>query len=277
MKFRLKEGMLMYMYTFIADLLTPFIVLITLILIDTVSGIAKGKKYQRFSLKRFSKVFVKLATYTASILTVRLLEIGIDSLYSTTVISQLIIVYLILAEVTSILENLTLLGVPIPSNFIPLILNQIKIPGIHNFKNKDGEHYKQKNEIKEIIKQQIPVIKDNQCQKSLLIYFNFWEKALLEIDNLFEEENTVENIYFKLLLLIHLSINEINILWLKEGVPEQNILAINEKHKEIITDLSKKIERTLYSQHSINSKKEQIKYFILVNIYQIYSTAKKGK
>lgn len=265
------------MYTFFVDLITPYIVLITLILIDTITGIAKGKKYHSLSLRRFSIVLIKLATYTASILTVRLLEIGIAGLYDTTLLSQLILVYLILAEVTSILENLTLLGVPIPSDFIPFLLSQIKIQGIHNLKNTPGKYYKQKSEIKEIIKLQIPEIKDDQFQKSLLIYFNFWEQILSEIDSLLKKEENVENIYFKLLLLIHLSINEINIQLIKEDIPSQYILAINEKNKTIINDLSKKIEKILYSQQSMNSKQEQIKYLILVSIYQIYASAKKGK
>lgn len=265
------------MYTFFVDLITPYIVLITLILIDTITGIAKGKKYHSLSIRRFSIVLIKVVTYTASILTVRLLEIGIASLYETTLLSQLILVYLILAEVTSILENLTLLGVPIPSDFIPFLLSQIKIQGIHNYRNSTSKYYQQKNEIKEIIKLQIPEIKDDQFQKTLLIYFNFWEKILSEIDSLFNKEENVDNIYFKLLLLICLSINEINIQWIKEGIPSHYIVAINEKNKTIINDLNKKIEKILYSQHSMFSKQEQIKYHILVSIFQIYVATKKGR
>jgi len=265
------------MYSFIADLITPYIVLISLILIDTISGLVKGKRYHNFSIKRFSKVLVKLVTYSASVLTVRLMEIGIASMYETSLLSKVTLVYLILAEVTSILEKLILLGVPIPSNFISVILSQIKIPGVHNLINFNGEHYKQKNEIKDVIRLQIPEIKDSQCQKSLLIYFNFWEKVLSEIDSIIEENNNTENAYFKLLLLIHLSINEINIQWLKEDISLQYILTINEKNKTIITSLSKKIEKILYSNQSMTSKQEQIKYLILVSIYQICDTAKKGK
>lgn len=275
MKFGLKEGMCMY--TFFSDLLTPFFVLIALIFIDTISGMIKGNMYKSFSLKRFCIIFIKISTYTASILTVRLLEIGIASLYETTLLSQLTLVYLILAEVTSILENLTLLGVPIPSNFIPILLSQIKIQGVHNLTSTAGEKFKQKSEIKDIIKLQIPEIKDEQFQKSLLIYFNFWEKVLIEIDRLFIKDKEVDNIFFQLLLLIHLSINEINVQLLKEGIPSEYILTINEKNKTVITDLSKKIEKIIYGQHSISSKKEQIKYLILVSIYQIYDIAKKTK
>lgn len=275
MKFRLKKGMFI-MYIYISDLLTPYFILITLILIDTISGIAKGKKYHSFSLKRFSNLLIKIVTYTASIFTVRLLEVGIASLYETTLLSQLIIVYLILAEVTSVLENLTLLGVPIPSNFIPKLLSQIKIQGIHNLKNTADEHYKQKSEIKDIIKLQIPEIKDDQMQQSILIYFNFWEKVLTDIDSLFKEDENIDSIYFKLTFLIHISINEINIQWLKEGIPTQYIIKINEKNKRVVADLSKKIEKILYGSHSINSKQEQVKYLILVSIYQIYDIAKKA-
>lgn len=265
------------MYLFFADLQTPYIVLIALILIDTIFGTAKGKKYHSFSLKRFSIILFKLITYTASVLTVRLLEIGIASLYETSLLSQLILVYLILAEVTSILENLILLGVPIPSNFVPILLSQIKILGVHNLKNTSSEHFKQKSEIKDIIKLKIPEIKDGQLQKALLIYFNFWEKILIDIDNLFKEDENVESIYFKLTLLVHLSINEINIQWLKEEIPSQYIMAFNEKNKTITIDLCNKIEKIFHSQNSMNSKQEQIKYLILVSIYQIYDIAKKAK
>ena len=107
-----------------------YTILLILIIIDTITGICTAIKYKRFSSTGLRKAAKKIITYTLCILTVQLLETILRPLFTATMLSQLIIAYLAITESFSIMENLTLLGAPIPSNILPILITTLKIPAI---------------------------------------------------------------------------------------------------------------------------------------------------
>ena len=112
---------------------TSYIILLVLIILDTLTGISTAIKYKRFSSTGLRKATKKIITYTLCIITVRLLETILNPLVTTTMLSQIIIAFLAITESVSILENLTLLGAPIPSNILPLLIKILKIPGLNTY------------------------------------------------------------------------------------------------------------------------------------------------
>jgi len=139
-----------------------FIALLVLILIDTFTGMAQACKFKRFSSNGLRKAVNKIVMYSVAIITARLLEMGILYFFITFVFSQFIVGFLILTEVISIVENLILLGVPIPRNFISVLLRNIKILGLENIVRQSIDDYSQSKEIEEIINYQLPSIKNQQ-------------------------------------------------------------------------------------------------------------------
>ena len=111
-------------------LFSPFkislFILISMILIDTLSGSIYAIRINKFNSKGFRRGLNKILIYFICILVVRLLEIGISPIFNTTHLTEFITGYLILTECLSALENLNLLGAPIPSGIAKIIIGNIK-------------------------------------------------------------------------------------------------------------------------------------------------------
>lgn len=122
------SGIIGIISQFLGELETSYIILLALLILDTVTGMVVAIRHRRFSSRGLAKLLKKVIPYTVSIITVRLLEIGMLPLFETTILSEVMIAFLQITEAVSILENLTLLGVPIPSNFITILLNNLKFP-----------------------------------------------------------------------------------------------------------------------------------------------------
>jgi len=119
----LLSGILGFVSEYFGSIELPFVILMILIIIDTATGISRAIKYDRFSSRGFRKLIKKIVLYSTCIVTVRLLEIGVLSLIKTSLLSQITVAFLIITEAISILENLTLLGTPIPAKLIKLFLD----------------------------------------------------------------------------------------------------------------------------------------------------------
>ena len=157
-------------------------ILITLIILDTITGILSAIKYNRISSSGIAKLVRKVSLYSLTVFTARLLEIAILDLYDTTIISQMTIAYLVLTEVISIFENLSLLGVPLPNHFIESMLRQIKIPGFDKVFPQSRERLnKSIGEIEDIITYQIPAINNTENKKILTLTTEVWKDVAIEV------------------------------------------------------------------------------------------------
>jgi hypothetical protein len=92
---------------------TELIILSIMIVIDTITGSLYAMKMLKFSSTGLKRSLKKIIFYSLCLLVVRLVEIGISSFYSTTLLTNIIASTLLIIEATSSLENLVLLGVPL--------------------------------------------------------------------------------------------------------------------------------------------------------------------
>ena len=256
-----------------------FIILLILITIDTVTGISTAIKYQRFNSKGIVKLVKKIISYSTSIATVRLLEIGALSNYNTTLLTQIIIAYLIIVESISILENMTLLGVPLPPNFVSFLLRFIRIPGIEKILEEAEKNLDRSiAEIDEIIIYQIPTIDNLELRKLIEIKFDVWKNIMMQINtNIVEKDNQNSDLlYFKIMSLIETGLKEMNNRWKDTDVSKHYLDLFNKHNQPKLDGLLKKIKNICYADDDLQSKKEQLINSIVIIFYQTIIDARKG-
>ncbi|RKD28980.1 phage holin family protein [Thermohalobacter berrensis] len=255
-----------------------YIILFFLIILDTITGIAVAVKYGSFNSKGLSRLVKKTITYGAAILTVRLLEIGIMTFLETEIISKILVAFLQVTETISILENLTLLGVPLPSNFITFLLNHIKIPGLNTaiklgIKSQNNEI----SEIDDIIRYQIPAFEDKEIKKLLRIKFKYWKLVAMQISKVFSTngKKDKEHLYYKIMSLIEKSTNDMNKEIKEENIPKEYIKRFDSIYKPCFDKWIQELKQICYSQQSVSEKKDQILNNIIVLSYKMILAAHK--
>lgn len=254
-----------------------YIVLLVLISIDTFTGVLKAVKYQRFSSSGFIKLFSKIILYSLSILTVRLLEIGLDSFINTTLLSQITVAMLAIAESISILENLTLLGVPLPSNFIKKLFGDLVLPIVGKVTGNTSYIDKYILEINDIIKYTLPTFNDDCMKHLLIINFEVWKNVAMQINNALTEKESKNNdlIFYKVKVLVQSAFNETREKWAEDKISDECIERFNINHQHKVNAWMKKVNDICFSQNDIQVKKEQLIESIVVLLYQTIVDAKK--
>jgi len=264
------SGILGIISNFLGSIEMSYIVLLVLLMIDTFTGMAAAFKYRRFTSKGLCKFSRKVITYTTSIITVKLLELGVISLVKTNLLSHLMVSFLLVTETISILENLAILGVPIPSNFIKFLLNHLKIPGLESAINMSINEDKSIMDIEEMIKYQIPAIKNSDMRRMLEIKFEVWRGVAYQIQHLLQgnQKGKDDLIYYKTLSLIEAAYKEIQEYWKEEKIPQDLIDHFNHMHQPKINRWLQKIKTICYSEESVNYKKQQIIDSLVVLLFQ---------
>lgn len=252
------------------------IILIILITIDTLLGMKIAIKYKRFTSRGLLKFLKKVILYSTAIITVRLLEIGIVAFINTNLLSQIMAAFLIISEAISILENLTILGVPIPSNFVSIMLNNLKIAGLDKVIEMTKNNEKDILEIEEMIKYQLPYFKDENIRKLLDIKFRIWKSIAYQInDAIYEDNLKSELLYYKVMSLIELSLDEMDYQLKQESVCKECIDKFMKNHDPKIQKWISKVEEICYLDKSVQRKKEELIESIVVLLYQTILDAHK--
>jgi len=256
-----------------------FIILLALILIDTFTGIALACRFKRFSSNGLRKAVNKIAMYSISIITARLLEMGILYFYQTFFVSQFIVGFLILTEVISIIENLVLLGVPIPKDFISVLLKNIKIFGLEGIVRRSIEDYSEAKEIEEIINYQLPVIKNQQMRKLLEIEFEGWSKVILFIKRSIEDEREASGdmIYYKILAYIETVRKEEDERRRELNISKNCIEEFDKWHVHRKDLFLQNIKSICYAVKEQKDKKQDFVDRVMILIYQTVLDAHKSE
>jgi len=256
-----------------------FIVLLTLILIDTFTGTAQACKFKRFSSNGLRKAVNKIVMYSLSIVTARLLEMGILYFFETFLFSQFIIGFLILTEVISIIENLILLGVPIPKNFISILLQNIKILGLENIVRQSMDDYSESKEIEEIINYQLPAIKNQQMRKLLEIEFEGWSKVILFIKRSVEDEREASNdvVYYKTMAFIETVNKECDEKGRETNISKDCLEEFDKWHMKRKDLFLQNIKNICYAIKESKDKKQELVDRIMILIYQTVLDAHKSE
>lgn len=245
-------------------------VLFAFIIIDTVTGCFNAIRTRKFSSRKFQKSVKKIATYFTTIAVVRLLEIGIAPIFETTMITRLITSFLILTEAISILENLTLLGVPLPPEVLKIILGNLNFGKFYDIFDKGFDKQRYLTEIDEIIQYQVPVIKSSFSQKLLLIKLEEWQNAISIIDEQMSENSSNNNdlLFYRISSLANTTNSLINEKWIEEGIPKKYINAFNDCHKQRISKWVSNIKTICYSSESIENKKKAVIEDTITALYE---------
>ncbi len=271
------SGILGFLSEIFTSIQTSYIILLVLIILDTLIGISTAIKYKRFCSKGLCKFTKKVMTYTISIITVRLLEIILDPLVATTMLSQIIVAFLAITESVSILENLTLLGAPIPSNILPLLIKILKIPGLNTILETSKDKEKEFSDIDDIINYQIPTFEDKNMRTFLEIKYNAWKSIISQV--MLIDETTNDNpdiLFYKILSFVELGRLDMNKRWAEENIPTKYIKNFSQKNQSKIDKCLEKLKITCYSQKTTKEKKDQIIDCIVIILYQTIIDARKS-
>lgn len=262
-------------------LFSPFkltlLVLFTLIIIDNLTGSVYAISIKKFSSTGLRRGLKKIFIYCICILVVRLAEIGIKPLLDTIYLTNSIIAYLILTEALSSLENLTLLGVALPTRLKAFILNQIQIKGLKDLLQEDSAKRDFIQEVLEMVDCYFPVIKDYKIKQLLDIKFKEWAQFINIIDNEFSKSSSdnSELLYYRISNLIHSTIIRINEKWVQEGISKECIDAFNTWHSKRITILLSDIKNICQSNESLNQKRIGIIEMVLLFLYKTLTDIQK--
>ncbi len=264
------SGIVSIVVRFLGGLELSYVILLVLLTIDTTTGMATAVKYNRFSSRGLSKFIKKVITYTVCIITVRLLEIGVLTLVETTMLSQIMLAVLEVTETVSILENLALLGVPIPSNFVAFLLQHLKIPGLDKVISQNQNRSRELSEIEDIIKYQIPSFDNENIRSMLEINFKIWKKTAQQIDHILREKDNdnYELIYYKMMAQIELAVKERDDEWKREGIARLYIDKFHMCNDNKMDRLVQTMKCICFNEESIECKKEKLIEAIIAMLYQ---------
>lgn len=262
---------------FFGSIRTSYLILLILLAIDTLAGIARGIKCGRFNSRGLKKLIKKAIAYSTAIITVRLLEIGILALYETTMLSQIMVAFLEITETISILEHMAFLGVPLPENFVRVLVRNLRIPGLGRALTRKMIEEDYLSEIDDMIRYQIPTLSNEHARRLLEINFEVWKTISIQVNNVLEENGTSnrELMYYKILSLIESGFREMEELW-KDEIPAECIAKFKEWHQPRLDKWLNKIREIFYSYESAGRKRRMILESIIIILYQNIIDAQKG-
>ena len=271
------SGIVGILTDFFGEIQNAYLILMILLVMDTFTGMAYALKSGRFNSRGFGKLLRKVITYSTGIITVRLMEIGVITFYETNVLSHLMVAFLQVNEGISILENLSHLGVPIPSNFVMILLRHLRIPGLKEVIKANKQEEKYVNEIDDIIRFQIAVLENENVKRMMEIKFEIWKTVIKQINSLLAVEETSNNelTYFRVLSVIEAALNEIRDKW-SEILSTQCLDKFDSIHQPRLNNLLIRVKEICYLQETCSTKKEQLIESIKVLLYQTLLDVHKG-
>ena len=272
-------GMLGFFTQIFVGLETSYIIILILIFLDTLTGIATSIKYKRFSSTGLRKSIRKIITYGISVITVRLLEIILAQIIISTMLSKTIIAFLAIVECVSIFENLTLLGVPFPTNISSLLIKSLKIPVLKTMLEESADKGKEFSDIKYIINAQITNLDDVYIKSFLKIRYDACKSIIDQIMLIDETNNNTNNsdiLYYKVITFVELALKESNKHYAEDNIPTNYIESFAKYDNNTIFELLAKLKIICYSTNTIKAKKNQIIDVIIIIIYQSIIDSQKG-
>lgn len=245
-------------------------ILLLFIILDTVTGCCNAIKIRKFSSKGLRKSIKKVLAYSTTIIVVRFLEVGISPVLETNMVTKLMIAFLILTEAVSILENLTLCGVPLPPGVLRLILGSLNFQKFYEIFGAGFDKQKYFTEIDEIINYQIPLIKSKCTRELLTIKLEEWKETINLIDDELTENvpNSSELLFYRMSSIIYLTNNATYDKWVEEGIAKNCIESFQKVHNQRVDNLINDIREVCYLSENNNTKKKTIIEMILVVLYQ---------
>ncbi len=265
---------------YLAGVHASCLLLVLLIIIDTTAGILNARKYHRFSSRGLKLLVKKVLSYGVAIFTVRLLEISIFSGFHTSVLSNTMASFLALTESVSILENLALLGAPLPPNILYFLLRNLKTAkagSTYSVLAKKSRNYMA--EIEDIIIYHIPTFEKECLRKLLEIKFEVWKNMAIQLDIALNDVTEMgnEHLYFHVLSLVELAYRDMEAGWAEAQLSEDCIKRFNTGHQPKLDAWLRKVSVICHSADSVQNKKSQLIESLIVLLYQTVVDVHKNK
>ncbi|GFZ33742.1 hypothetical protein CSC2_42680 [Clostridium zeae] len=265
----------------ITTLFAPFkitiLVLCAMIIIDTITGCIYAAKIKRLNSRGLRRGLDKILMYSVCIIIVRLLEIGIQPLFTTTILTEFITGYLILTESFSALENLNSLGAPLPLRIKKIILANIKNDALRQIVIDDENKKDYNDEILDIKQYCIPNINDEKIKTVMLMMINEWTKFINILDKELDEAEGYSNdlILCKVLSLLEATKKITREIWIDEGVSKTYMEKFMIYHRPRLDKYLTELEGICESNDSIENKKKQITEKLIILMYLTVSDSQK--
>lgn len=265
--------------TLFAPVQTSIIIVFIMILLDAITGIWCAMKSKRFNSRTLKKNLKKVVIYSACILTIRLVEVGALTGFETTILTQFMAGFLIITEAISILENLTILGLPIPMGYINVLFKQIRMDALEEIIRESQKEIKGLEDIEDIIYYQVPTIKSENKRKLLKIKFEAWLQVAKEIINYFDRIQDVDNdlIYYKVISIIQVGMDEMQRNWEEGNIPAECVRNFNNWHSFRLHYWLADVKDICYRITSPNKKKDELIKKITILIYQTVLDVQKSE
>jgi len=258
---------------------TELIILSIMIVIDTITGSLYAMKMLKFSSTGLKRSLKKIIFYSLCLLVVRLVEIGISSFYSTTLLTNIIASTLLIIEATSSLENLVLLGVPLPKGIVDFILKQISNTPISNLVLSSTQRQDYLEEINDMLNIALPTIEDKNFKRLLEIKFEEWASLLNHIDIEFTTiySDNKEILFFRISSLVSATRLRIRERWQKEEIPYECIKHLEDWHESKVTKWLASLKLVCFNDHDMDKKKTEIIEKLIVFLYKNITQIKKAE
>ncbi|MCX7884807.1 MAG: phage holin family protein [Caloramator sp.] len=255
------------------------IVLFILIIIDTITACSYAIKIKKFTSRRFQRAVKKIAVYFTTVFVVRLLEIGIETLIQTNMVTRLILSFLILTEAISILENLTLLGLPISPKIIKLLIGSLNLNKFSGLFGKDFDKQFYNKEIDDIIQYQLNYINTEDIKRMLKIELEELKNALslIEIQTSSYNSENKDLLFYRISSLIDATKKALLDKWNDEDIDENIMHKYANCHGKRFERLIEDIRVICYSNEEIEKKKNMIADSVMTFIYKLIADIQKGE
>jgi len=263
------------LFSIIVVLFAPFkialLILFIMVLMDTLTGCIYAFRIKKFSSAKLRRGLGKFIMYTSSIVVVRLLEIGISEVFKTTTFTNVTVSYLVLTESLSVLENLALLGAPLPMGLKNVILAQIKNNLLGVMFKGGTQNIEILSEVSDMINYQLTPIKDEKLRDLIKIKLEEWNMFIIQMDKQFKdygEETNKELIYLRVDTQISLTFTKIKERCVEEDIPKSLINSFNEIHDIRIEQMIYDILEICYGESTTEAMRKKISERIIVYLYQ---------
>ncbi|NLZ47186.1 MAG: phage holin family protein [Clostridiales bacterium] len=263
----------------ISSFKTELIILVLMIILDTLTGTLYAIKMKKFSMKGLKRGLKKILFYSLLVLVIRLVEIGISSLYSTTILTNIITSTLIIIEVTSSLRNLVLLDVPLPKGIADFILKQVSNTPISNLVLSSTHNKDYIEEINDMLNVVLPIIEDKNFRHLLEIKFEEWTSLVNHIDIDFNKiySNNSEILFFRLSTLISATRLRIRDRWQKEGIPSDCTKTFDDWHEIKFNKWLATLKLACINDTDMDKKKTEIIEKLIIFLYKTITDIKKAE
>jgi toxin secretion/phage lysis holin len=257
----------------------PVIMLLALIVIDTICGAFNAAKMGGFTSAGFKRSLAKMLTYAAAILVVRLSEVGISHIIETTAPTHIIISFLIITEAISVLENLSLLGVPLPVGFASIIEGHVKNSVLKILLSGSRSRKEYENKIRNSVNFQIPGFKSKKIKKLLKILSDEWAPAISAIDTQLAGNTTSSGdlIYYEVGGIIKITNSLTAEKWAASHVPAQCVEAVGAFYSAHMKKGLEPLEALCKSQDPPDIREKKILECIIIALYKTVDELQKDE